>query len=243
MAIKTGIQWCDSTWNPWQGCHKVSTGCKNCYMYRDMVSYGKNPNLVFRSSPQTFNMPLAWQRKGELHSGARIFVCSWSDFFVQEADYWRDEAWDIIKKCSEFNFLIPTKRIERASLFLPEDWGDGYKNVWLGVSAENQEMYNKRVPVLASIPAHIRWVSAEPLIDSIDPTQIPESKNMDWFVSGGESGNSPRPANIQWYRILRGFCEVNKILYFHKQNGGSKKIDGGWGGRTYDNHLYEQFPG
>src|ERR1039458_4146588 len=96
MGSKTGIAWTDATWNCWQGCHKVSAGCKNCYMFSEKTHYGQNPNVVMRSNPVTFNAPLRWAKNPEKYPGIKfIFVCSWSDFFIEEADPWREEAWDI----------------------------------------------------------------------------------------------------------------------------------------------------
>src|SRR3990167_5576666 len=96
MAETTGISWCDATWNPFMGCHKVSQGCAKCYMFREMKFYGRDPNVVVRSKT-TFNNPLKWAKNGKVNSGAKIFTCSWSDWFIEEADEWRDEAWEIVK--------------------------------------------------------------------------------------------------------------------------------------------------
>jgi protein gp37 len=83
MGEKSAIEWTQNTWNPWQGCHKVSPGCKFCYMYRDKERYGQDPKIVVRSKPPTFNAPLKWKEP------ALVFTCSWSDWFVEEADDWR----------------------------------------------------------------------------------------------------------------------------------------------------------
>ena len=140
MGKTTGIAWCNATWNPWQGCDKVSAGCKNCYMYREKKRYGQDPQTVVRSAAHTFNAPLRWARTGEVPDGSRIFVCSWSDFFHKKADAWRAEAWKIIEALPQYTFLIPTKRIGRLSIDvkMPD-------NVWLGASVEDQEMFDKRI--------------------------------------------------------------------------------------------------
>jgi len=165
MGKHTNISWTTSTWNPWQGCKKVSAGCQNCYMYRDKKRYGQDPSVVVRSKPPTFNKPLHWKEP------AKVFVCSWSDFFIEEADEWRGEAWEIIKKCPHLIFQILTKRPERIKQCLPEDWGEEYSNVWLGVTAENQEMADLRIPLLLEIPATIYFASCEPLLERIDIRQ------------------------------------------------------------------------
>ena len=95
MGSKTGIAWTDATWNCWQGCHKVSAGWKNCYMFSEKTRYGQNPNVVVRSNPVTFNAPLRWAKNPEKYPDIKyIFVDSWSDFFIEEADPWREEAWE-----------------------------------------------------------------------------------------------------------------------------------------------------
>ena len=157
MAEKTWIEWADATWNPWWGCHKVSTGCKNCYMFRDMKRYGRDANIVKRTSPSTFNSPLKWANNYVLRARARIFTCSYSDWFIEEADEWRNEAWDIIRDTPQFDYLILTKRPENIKDRLPKDWENGYPNVWLGISAENQAEYRKRWPLL---PINQPWRSS-----------------------------------------------------------------------------------
>jgi protein gp37 len=145
MGETTGIAWADRTWNPWHGCLKVSPGCKLCYMYREKKQYGQNPMLVQRSKTK-FNEPLKW-------NSGRVFTCSWSDFFIEEADAWRPEAWEIIRKTPQLTYQILTKRPERIAAHLPADWGDGYSNVWLGVSVESQKYANERIPLLLKTPA------------------------------------------------------------------------------------------
>ena len=107
MAKTTGIEWATATWNPWHGCTKVSPGCAHCYMYRDKTRYGQNPAAVTRSKT-TFFDPLKWKEPQ-----ARIFTCSWSDFFIEEADAWRPEAWNIIQNTPQHSYLILTKSIAR----------------------------------------------------------------------------------------------------------------------------------
>ena len=204
MGKTTGISWTDATWNPWQGCTKVSDGCKNCYMYREKTRYGQDPFTVVRSKPHTFNAPLKWN----LPERSRIFVCSWSDFFHKDADEWRNEAWGIIGALPQYDFLIPTKRIERVDGIVPS-------NVWLGVSVENQETADKRVPLLMATNATVKWVSAEPLLG---PVYLPYQ--VDWVVVGGESGQNARPMDIEWARDLREECWVTATPYFLKQLGG-----------------------
>jgi len=247
MAEKTAIEWADSTWNPWQGCHKVSAGCKNCYMFRDMAYYGRDPNVVVRSKT-SFDAPRKWERSGTLAPGSAIFTCSWSDWFIEEADEWRADAWAIVSK-SAYNFIILTKRHERIHDHLPTDWGDGYPNVCLGVSAENQAMADKRIPVLLTVPAKWRCVSAEPLLGPIDLTKYllagwhKFSPRLHWVITGGESDKvAPRPCDLDWVRSIREQCQATGTAFFHKQHGGKTKIGGVWGGRVLDGFTWNERP-
>lgn len=235
MGKNSNIEWTDHTWNPWQGCLKVSPGCKQCYMYRDKKRYGQDPMVVVRSKPATFNKPLQW--KGP----AKVFTCSWSDFFIDQADEWRGEAWDIIQQTPWLTYQILTKRPENIKKRLPFRWGDGWPNVWLGVSVESQD-YVHRIEILDEIPAKVRFVSYEPALGPLQADFEMCYGKIDWLISGGESGYNPRPANLNWFREVRDDCQRFNVDYFHKQHGGSKKIDGVWGGRELDGRTWDQFP-
>lgn len=276
MGETTGIEWASATWNPWMGCHKVSAGCKNCYMFRDMPHYGRDPNTVVRSKT-TFDAPLKWVRqmntgkgKQRVEFGSRIFTCSWSDWFIAEADEWRAEAWDIVRRTPQYTYLILTKRPERILENLPADWNLGYPNVWLGVSAENQEQADKRIPQLIRTPAAVRFVSAEPLLGpilldngesswltcdgsciSVSDEECCESyavggyhfHGIDWVITGGESAlKDARPCDLDWVRSIRDQCRQQHVALFHKQHGGTRKIDGVWGGRVLDGRTWDEFP-
>src|SRR5262249_9121833 len=139
----------EHSWNPWRGCTKVSPGCAHCYMFPAQERYGLNPREVVRTT--TWRDPLRWQKRAaaEGHT-ALVFTCSWSDWFHEGADAWRDEAWDVVRRCPDLTFQILTKRPELAPERLPADWGDGYPNVWLGVSVENND-YCWRADLLRSL--------------------------------------------------------------------------------------------
>src|SRR3954467_13177575 len=126
------------TWNPWRGCTKVSPGCKNCYMFRDQRRYGRDPSQVVRT--KTWREAVRWQKKAEAAGRTDlVFTCSWSDWFHADADAWRPEAWEVVRRCPNLTFQILTKRPERIREHLPADWGAGYENVWLGVSVERND--------------------------------------------------------------------------------------------------------
>jgi protein gp37 len=233
MGANSAIEWTDATWNPWQGCLKVSPGCKQCYMYRDKARYGQDPKVVVRSKPATFNSPLKWAES------QKVFTCSWSDFFIEQADNWRDDAWDIIRRTPHLTYQVLTKRPENIKDRLPEDWGNGWPNVWLGVSVESKK-YTWRLEALDLIPARVKFVSYEPALEYVDFTTW--TPFLDWVISGGESGYNPRPASLDWFRQVRDDCLKNGVAFFHKQHGGKAKIDGVWGGRDLDGRTWDEFP-
>ncbi len=231
------IQWTKYTWNPWHGCIKVSPGCKNCYMYRDKeIRYNQNPKDVKKSLPKTFNAPLSWAG-----SNGFVFTCSWSDFFIEHADSWRPEAWKIIKETPNLVYQILTKRPERILECLPSDWGDGYQNVWLGISAENQKTFIDRGKILSEIPAVKKFISAEPLLSEIDLLMpsinakenvfniafVPLILQFDWVIVGGESGATDedvvkyraRKCKLEWIEKIVFDCKAVSIPVFVKQTG------------------------
>jgi len=214
----TKIQWTDATVNFWTGCRKVSEGCKFCYMYRDKERYGQNPTKVLRTQANTFNQALKWKEP------KRIFTCSWSDFFIADADPWRQEAWDIIRKTPQHSWQILTKRPERIMDCLPPDWGKGWENVWLGTSIESQK-YMNRAHILAGVPAKIRFISAEPLLEEIDLTKhYALMEYFHWCIIGGESGNDKgkylyRKCEVEWIEKIIADLKGTNVEVFVKQMG------------------------
>lgn len=197
MGDTSKIEWTEATWNPWHGCIKISPGCKNCYMYTEKKMYGQDPALCVRSKTKFYD-PLRWQKKNE--SPKFCFTCSWSDFFIDTADPWRDEAMAIIALTPEITYQVLTKRIDRAHAYLsdpklPERIMAAMRqvrahlglpttddmfppqlplpNLWLGASVENQQYANERIPVLLETPAVIRWLSCEPLLGPVDLYETP----------------------------------------------------------------------
>jgi protein gp37 len=225
---RSAIEWCGPTWNPWQGCIKVSPGCKNCYMYRDKKRYGQDPRKVVRSVPATFNKPLKWQR--EVEAGIRrghdrlAFTCSWSDWFIQEADGWRDEAWDIIRRCPGLFFLILTKRYDRILSHLPTFWDEIKGRCWMGVTVEDEATAAERLPSLGDVKATgcTTFVSYEPALGSVDWEAHGIRGNvpvMDQIIGGGESGPDARPSHPGWFRSARDFGVRRSVAFLFKQWG------------------------
>lgn len=204
MGKNSKISWTDHTWNPWQGCHKVSDGCKNCYMFRDKKRYGQDASVVVRSKPATFNKPLHWKVP------AKVFVCSWSDFFIEEADAWREDAYDIIDRTPHLTYLLLTKR--------PENTMVRYRyrpNVWLGTTIENQDNL-KRLNYFDPESAPVKFLSLEPLISSIK-FELYDLEDIDWVIVGAESGSKRRPCKIEWIRDIVRQCKDASVPVFVKQ--------------------------
>ncbi len=261
MGKESTIEWTNSTWNPWLGCTKVSPGCKNCYAERIMERMMRRRFDEVRRSKTTFEAPLKWKRP------RMVFTCSMSDFFHKDADEWRDEAWEIIRRTPQHTYQILTKRPERIQDKLPEtcfdcgeeNWFDcpesspehrhwPWPNVWLGTSIESQT-YDYRVAQIVEIPARVHFLSCEPLLGPIDLDFDPGCfwlRGVDWIITGGESGPAgvPRPAETAWFQTIRDQCLNEGIAFFHKQNGGSTKCKchGAWGCRLLDGQTWDAMP-
>lgn len=214
-----------------------------------MNRYGRDFHLVTKS--KSFDAPLKWLKSGKAQPGERVFINPWSDFFIEQADSWRTEALDVIHQAADLDFLILTKRIERIAL--PDKLGmfDNRKvfsdvpNVWLGVSVEDQKTADERIPLLLQCEAAVKWVSFEPLLGEIRfPQDNPSWElGLDWAIIGGESDPTrPRPMEKPWALNLVEQLRAWKIPVFFKQNGGSKKIDGHWGGNRLAGEIIQEFP-
>ena len=221
MGLNTKIDWADHTWNPWQGCRKVSEACRNCYMFRDKKRYGQDPDKVIRSSNSTFLKPFS---KDWMANPGRVFVCSWSDFFIEDADEWRDDAWKVMANSLNHTYLLLTKRPENIESRLPEGWEHEYKNVWLGVTVEN-EYAKDRIDILGNIPARKRFVSMEPLLESLDISEYLAERTIDWVIVGGESGPNYRRFQPEWAGDLLAQCRHYNVPFFMKQMSGNTKAD------------------
>lgn len=213
MADHTRIGWTDATWNPWHGCRKVSPGCANCYMFTAKRRYGQTPDVVVRSKT-TFRDPLKWK------DPRRIFTCSWSDFFIREADAWRDEAWEIIEATPHHTYQILTKRPHRMRGRLP--WSRGgapWPHVWLGVSKELAKYYG-RIDELRRTPAALRFLSLEPLLGSLPDLPL---DGIGWVIVGGDSGPGYRPMAVEWVEEIRDQCAAAGVPLFVKQDCGPRE--------------------
>lgn len=193
-------------WNPWHGCVRISPGCANCYMYTLDQQRGKSGADIYRTN--NFNYPLQKDRYGnyKIKSGELIRVCMTSDFFLPEADQWRDEAWDIMRQRPDVIFYLLTKRPERVAQCLPDDFGDGWENIWFNVTCENQPMADKRLPYLKELPLRHKGVMCAPLIGPVSLLPYLEEGFIEQVICGGENYAGSRPCNYDWVLSLHHEC-------------------------------------
>ena len=217
----------DRSWNPWHGCHRYSEGCKHCYMHYLDKTRGRDGGVIYKNKTDG-NLPLKKDRNGEykIKSGEFVRVCMTSDFFLEEADEWRDEAWDIIKKRPDVTFSLLTKRAHRIKECLPDDWGDGWENVTFSVSCENQQRADERIPYLLSIPAKHRWISLKPFIGEIDLDKYLQSNKIETVLAGGENYEGDRPLHYQWVKKVYDQCIKYNVEFIFGQTGNIFVKDG-----------------
>jgi protein gp37 len=203
-------------WEPWTGCYKISDGCTYCYFYGPF-SKRCGQNSVHKTNE--FDKPIAKSTKGtdKIQSGKIVATCFASDFFIAEADEWRTEAWAMIKKRPDLDFLILTKRIDRFNVSLPADWGDGYDNVNIGCTIENQETADYRLPLFLSYPIKRRYIAAAPLLGAIDISAYLDG--IEHVSVGGETGREARMCNYDWVLDIREQCVKAGVTFWFKNTG------------------------
>ena len=201
-------------WNPWHGCKKCSEGCDNCYMYFLDAQRGKSGAEIYRTKAG-FNYPLSRDKNGvyKIKSGEQIRVSMTSDFFLEEADEWRNDAWSIIRRRPDVVFFLLTKRPERVRECLPYDWGDGWENVFFNVTAENQRRADERVPILLSLPFKHKGVMCAPFIGAVSLRKYLPSGQIEQVICDGENYSSSRPLNYEWVKALRDECEEYGVTF------------------------------
>ena len=206
-------------WNPWHGCRRVSPGCKHCYVFRRDEEYGLNPQEIRKT--KSFSLPVQKNRRGDykLKREKEIFTCGTSDFFLEEADEWRIQAWQMIRERSDLDFLIITKRIQRFTVNLPEDWGEGYPNVHIGCTCENQNRTDYRMPVFLSLPICHRHIIHEPMLEPIEIAGYLEQGGIESVICGGESGPEGRVCDYAWIMNTMLQCVEHDVPFHFKQTG------------------------
>jgi protein gp37 len=225
MGTTSSIQWTDATWNVARGCTKVDEDCKFCYMYRDSMDNTRYNPLEIVRTKTVFNLPL------RLKEPSKIFTSSLTDFFHEAIDGYRNEAWDIIRKCPQHTFQILTKRPERIMEHLPEYWEEIRSRVWLGTSIGSQKSIDRLRDLVVPIQPGVKFLSLEPLHGEIE---LPLDEQVDfghqvhdlidWVIVGGESGNEKgkyryRPCELEWIENIVGLCQSYGIPVFVKQLG------------------------
>ena len=204
-------------WNPWRGCHRYSEGCKYCYIHKGDVKRGMDTNNIVKS--KNFDAPIAKNKNGEykMKSGKLVYVCFSSDFLLEDADYWRDECWKMMKERSDLHFLFLTKRIERFMECIPSDWGEGYDNVTIGCTIENQDRADQRLSLFSKMPIKHKNIICQPLIEKIDIEKYLD--NVELVVVGGESDRNARPLDYDWVLDIRNQCIRKNVPFEFRQCG------------------------
>jgi protein gp37 len=213
-------------WNPWHGCHKVSEGCQHCYMYFLDGKRGIDTSHIFRT--ENFTLPMQKNRVGrfKVPSGMTLYVGLSTDFFLEEADEWRTEAWNIIRKRPDVAFRLLTKRADRIRECLPEDWGEGYENVMLNVTTENQRRADERLPLLLDIPAKHKGFMAAPFIGPVDAEQYLKTGQIEEVLCGGENYDGARPCHYEWVKSLSDQCRRYDVTFDFIETGSVFVKDG-----------------
>ena len=191
------------SWEPWSGCYKVSEGYTYRYFYGP---YSKRCGQNAVEKTGEFDKPIVRTAKGEykISAGKVVATCFATDFFLPEADEWRVDAWKMIKQRPNLDFLILAKRIDRFPVSLPDDWGDGYDNVNIGCTVENQELADYRLPLFLSYPIKRRFIACSSLLGPIDLT--PYLNGIDHVTVSGESGREARECDYDWVLAIREQC-------------------------------------
>lgn len=213
-------------WNLWHGCHKLSPGCKHCYVYRGDARRDVDSSIVTKT--KNFDLPLCKKRNGEykIPQGTLVYTCFTSDFFVEDADEWRDAAWNMIRQRSDLDFLMITKRIDRFKECLPADWEDGYDNVTICCTVENQACAAYRLPIYQTAPIKHKVIICEPLLEEIDLRPYAIGEWIEQVVAGGESGKEARECHFDWIMALREVCMESGVAFWFKQTGAKFVKDG-----------------
>jgi protein gp37 len=263
----TQIEWADGTFNGWWGCARVSPACQNCYAETFDRRLGGShwgvgrPRRVF--GDEHWAQPLKWNAKAAA-SGVRrrIFCSSMSDIFDAEAPPGAlARLWNLIRETPNLDWLLLTKRPERIAASLPADWGNGWPNVWLGTTVENQKYADLRLPQLLAIPAVVHFISAEPLLGPLElrrflqpaewssPRFSARATRLTWVIGGGETGARARPLQLEWIRGLRDQCVESGTPFHFKQWGdhgpgadGLARLGKKRAGRELDGRTWDQLP-
>lgn len=214
-------------WNPWHGCTKISAGCKYCYVYRQDEMYGseKSSSTVTLNADLTKPIKRKRDKSYKIPSGMVVFTCFTSDFLVEGADEWRCEAWAMIRERSDLTFFFFTKRIDRFIECVPLDWGDGYDNVIVGCTVENQAMADYRLPIFKALPIKHKAIIVAPILERVELAPYLDSTIEEVSLSG-ESGVEARVCHYDWVLDLRAECIAADVPFRFHQTGTKLLKDG-----------------
>lgn len=240
MAENSKIEWTDHTFNPWIGCQKVSPGCDHCYAEALMdkrygkVEWGPHGERK-RTSEANWKLPLKWAKAARFDAARfigprprpRVFCASLADWLDNQVPTpWRADLLELIDYTPELDWLLLTKRPENYQRLIGHQWPKGPPaNVWLGVTAEDQDNYRRRWRFLSQLPAAVRFISYEPAIGPLDLDILDVTPRLpDWVICGGESGPGARQMNEGWARDVKLQCEKLGVSFFMKQMTGKKPV-------------------
>ena len=210
------------TYNCWHGCHKKSEGCLNCYVYTRDESIGKDAGIVYKT--KSFDLPIRKNRNGtyKYPANTTFDMCFSSDFFIEEADNWREEVLNYIKLRSDCYFFCITKRPERISKCIPNL--KDYPNLDIYCTMENQKRFDERAPIYLNLDLNNRGVMIEPMLERIDISKYLDK--IDLISVGGESGKNARTIDFDWVKEIRKICLENNINFYFHQTGANILVDG-----------------
>lgn len=204
-------------WDPWRGCHKISDGCTNCYIHKGDKKRKIDTNVIRKSS--SFYAPIEKLNNGEykIKAGSKVYTCFSSDFLLEEADVWRDECFKMMREREDLFFIFLTKRIERFMDIIPEDWGDGYDNVLVGCTIEDQKTADKRLTIFNTTPIIHRNIICQPLLEEINIEKYLDNNSL--VIVGGEYGEQARPFHYEWALNIRKQCVRSNSSFELRQLG------------------------
>lgn len=204
-------------WDPWRGCRRFSAGCRYCYIHKGDARRGVDTSQIEKTDH--FDAPVRRLKNGtyRMKTGQSVYLCFRSDFLLEDADEWRPECWRMIKERDDLNFLFLTKRIHRLSECLPGDWGEGYPNVTIGCTVEDQKAAEERLPIFHSLPIRHRNIICQPMLSSMEIE--PFLAGIKLVVAGGESDREARPLDYAWVLSLREQCIRQGVHFQFRQCG------------------------
>lgn len=204
-------------WNPWRGCRRYSEGCKFCYIHKGDEKRGVDTENIVRT--KQLDAPLALDKSGnyKMKPGQTVYLCFSTDFLLEDADPWREECWAMMRRRADLNFLFLTKRIERLMQCVPADWGEGYPNVTVGCTVENQKRADERLSLFRELPVQHKNIICQPLLEEVNIE--PYLPGIELVVAGGESDRNARPLDYAWVLYLREQCVRQGVHFEFRQCG------------------------